>query len=64
MQIILDQFEQMISEKTLKEGCSIFKKGYVGDIDEVAPNTYEASVVGEYDEYFVYALKMVQIIEK
>ncbi len=49
MQIPLDQFEQVIDEKILKRGLSYYKKGLVQQLDEVAPNTYEAVVEGTED---------------
>lgn len=49
MQIPLNQFEQIIDEKILSRGLSYYKKGLVQQLDEVAPNTYEAVVEGTED---------------
>ncbi|MBR5982481.1 MAG: hypothetical protein IK025_02000 [Bacteroidales bacterium] len=49
MQIPLDRFEQVVDEKILERGLSYYRNGHVGEIEEIAPNTYEAIVEGTED---------------
>lgn len=49
MEINLDEFEQVINETILKRGLSYFKKGFVEELTETAPNEYETTVAGSED---------------
>lgn len=53
MLIPLNEFEQLIEEKTLKRGWDYFKSGAVSDFSEIATGSYEAIVSGT-EEYTVH----------
>ena len=52
MQILLNEFEQLIDEKILKRGLSYFKGGAITDFSEISTGEYEAIVSGT-EEYTV-----------
>jgi hypothetical protein len=49
MQIPLNEFENYIDETILKRGLQYFKKGQVGEIEEIGAGEYEAVVQGTED---------------
>ncbi|MDR0829383.1 MAG: hypothetical protein LBN95_04625 [Prevotellaceae bacterium] len=61
MKIPLNEFEQHIDETILKRGLSYFKKGQIGEIEEVGAGEYQAVVQGT-DDYLVQMTVKNEII--